>query len=165
MILYHSIMQTACEDGDILLYNGTEVTTREGRVEICYNNEYGTVCDDKWDINDAGVVCRQLNFSYENAIPLRRSYFAPGSNTSLSNIILDNVVCDGSESSLLDCRHNAIGEHNCNHTEDAGVRCEGNSTFSISTQYNYVFVLYHHCCKQYITVTRKYLPSCISVLC
>ena len=114
-----------CKDGDILLYNGTEVTTREGRVEICYNNEYGTVCDDKWDIIDAGVVCQQLNFSFENSIPLRRSYFPSGSNTSLSNIFLDNLVCEGDESSLLDCSHNVIGEHNCDHTEDAGVRCEG----------------------------------------
>ena len=94
-------------------------------MEICYNNEYGTVCDDNWDIIDAGVVCRQLNFSFDNSIPLRRSYFAPGSNSSLSNIFLDNLVCNGSESSLLDCHHNVVGEHNCNHTEDSGVRCQG----------------------------------------
>ena len=94
-------------------------------MEICYNNEYGTVCDDKWDLIDAGVVCRQLNYSFENAIPLKRSYFVPGSNTSLSNIFVDNVVCNGSESTLLECQHNIIGEHNCDHTEDAGVICGG----------------------------------------
>ena len=54
---------TACTDGDIRLMNGTEPSVREGRVEICYNNEYGSICDDFWDIVDVGVVCRQLGFN------------------------------------------------------------------------------------------------------
>ena len=34
-------------------------------------------------------------------------------------------MCKGTESSLLECSTNAIGQHNCDHSEAAGVRCEG----------------------------------------
>jgi len=56
-----------------------------------------------------------------DAIPLRGAYFGSGSG----DILLDNVVCRGTESSLLECNTNPIGQHNCDHSEDAGVRCEG----------------------------------------
>ena len=52
----------ACDDGDVRLMNGSVHTSTLGigRVEICYNNSYWAVCDDRWDLLDAGVVCRQL---------------------------------------------------------------------------------------------------------
>ncbi len=47
-------------NGDIRLMNGTMNSSSSGRVEVCFNNSYGSVCDDRWDERDATVVCRQL---------------------------------------------------------------------------------------------------------
>ena len=96
----------------------------EGRVEVYYNNIWGTVCDDGWGLNDARVVCRQLG--YPGAIS------APGSaqfGAGSGQIWLDNVACWGSESSIIYCQHNGWGIHNCNHWEDASVICSGGTSY------------------------------------
>ena len=90
----------------------------EGRVEICFNNLWGTVCDDFWDILDARVACRQLGFA-DAVRPTSFASFGQGAGP----IYLDNLMCVGNESRLQDCRHNGVGTHNCFHFEDAGVVC------------------------------------------
>ena len=53
----------ACTDGDIQLENGR--IDSEGRVEICFNGKWGTVCDDLWGDEEAQVVCRQQGYDSE----------------------------------------------------------------------------------------------------
>ena len=50
-----------CIEGDVRLVNGH--TRYEGRVEICANNIWGTVCRNGWSSTDTRVVCRQLGFN------------------------------------------------------------------------------------------------------
>ena len=91
----------------------------EGRVEVNYNGEWGTVCDDGWDDTDAGVVCRQLEFG-SSGMAIGSAGFGQGSGS----IWLDSVTCTGNESTLASCGHLGVGiVGNCSHSEDAGVRC------------------------------------------
>ena len=88
-----------------------------GRVEVCHNNVWGTVCDNGWDAADAQVACRQLGYTINGAIPLTDVPAGTGM------IWLDEVQCVGSEASLFSCMANLLGIHNCGHSEDAGVEC------------------------------------------
>ena len=59
--IVHFVMPAPCTQGQLRLVGG--YVDNEGRVEICLNNEWGTICDDNWGTTDANVACRELGFS------------------------------------------------------------------------------------------------------
>ena len=89
-----------------------------GRVEVFYRQQWGTICNDNWDINDAAVVCRELGYKY--AVQAIRGSQVP---QGIGQIWLDEVNCTGKESNLTSCSHNGWGINDCAHSKDAGVEC------------------------------------------
>ena len=90
-----------------------------GRVEILYNGEWGTVCSDEFDENDAAVVCHQAGYGP----PLR--YWIDPSHRRHGRIWLDDLQCEGTEDTLFECQSNTWGDTNCDHTQDVFVQCVG----------------------------------------
>ena len=130
-----------CTYGDVRLVGSSN--QYEGRVEVCINDLWGTVCDDSWDTTDATVVCKQLGYAYTGSkckycfdasctflmlltcgadgTPYFNAFFGAGTGP----IYLDDVVCTPSDSQLLECYSSPVLVHNCDHHADAGVGCEG----------------------------------------
>ena len=120
-------------DGGIRLVGG--MSDYEGRVEICTNGGWSTVCDENWGSVDAQVVCNQLGYTIQGTEPTDKlfmhfisilgalafstAYFGQG----IGRVLFDNVHCNGSELALLNCIHH--NQSNCAHSADAGVRCQG----------------------------------------
>ena len=90
------------------------VSAREGRVEVCINHAWGTVCNQHFTQGDAEVVCGQLDGFYKDgknilveAISVTNNLIAgamvrrpsPGSGP----VFLQGLSCDGNESSLMAC--------------------------------------------------------------
>ena len=92
-----------------------------GRLEVFYDGEWGTICDDGWSELSADVACRTLGFDgYATG-------YMPVKDVPLNNISviwLSYVQCSGRESRFFECiEEEQWGVENCEHTEDVGVVC------------------------------------------
>ena len=117
--LYLHVGTSTLEDGDVRLVNANDSTNMTGRLEVYYNGQWGTVCDDFFDRNAAMVVCRQLGFDPVGALAVYRAGYGEGADP----IWLDDVWCLGSEDNISSCPSDSWGIHNCLHSEDVGVIC------------------------------------------
>ncbi|XP_053577776.1 HHIP-like protein 1 [Bombina bombina] len=104
--------------GTVRLVNAANLPDR-GRVEIHINGEWGTVCNDRFDSRAGAVVCQQLGYPFVLKVT-KKAEFGEGKQL---RILLDEVRCEGLESTLLECRRSKVGEHDCSHEEDVGVVC------------------------------------------
>ena len=145
-------LDVECNETDVRLVDG--LTPHDGRVEICFNGLWGSVCDNLWDARDAQVVCRQLGYNGCKCL------FAKSSNNYLylfttkpastaiqqhpvkSNAslfyYLNNVGCSGYEDRLSECEHSGIGAHYCSvGYEEAGVICNCTFLLLLFEMFNY----------------------------
>ncbi|KAM5175305.1 macrophage scavenger receptor types I and II isoform 1-T1 [Callospermophilus lateralis] len=90
----------------------------EGRVEIFHNGQWGTVCDDRWELRVGQVICRSLGYQGVQSVH-KGAHFGQGTGP----IWLNEVFCFGRESSIEECNIRQWGVRVCSHSEDAGVTC------------------------------------------
>ena len=116
-----------CTTGEVRLFptnyscNGCNYI--EGRVEVCINNAWGTICRDSFfSPIDAGVVCGQLGGYFTN-----NSEIIDGESGS-GPIFLERLECSQEDTTILDCpRFSPLGLVNCDHSLDVSIRCTGKS--------------------------------------
>ncbi|XP_016315634.1 T-cell differentiation antigen CD6-like isoform X1 [Sinocyclocheilus anshuiensis] len=106
--------EVICEHQAVRLVGGRDHCA--GRVELLHSGNWGTVCDDDFDICSRHVVCAQLRCGSA----IRMSFFGPGTGP----IHISQMKCNGSESSLWECTSiNTTASNYCGHKEDAGIVC------------------------------------------
>ncbi|XP_052845541.1 uncharacterized protein LOC128258146 isoform X5 [Drosophila gunungcola] len=93
-----------------------------GRIEVKANGQWGYVCDDKFGLKDADVVCRELGFKMGAQAVRGSSIYAPPDQDF--NYLMDEVECHGNETKLSECPFKGWGIHNCGVDEVAGVICK-----------------------------------------
>lgn len=111
---------------DVRLAGGP--SNSSGRVEVLFNKEWRTVCKYGWNLSESNVVCRQLG--YQAAVVTYRSgFFGEGSKP----VLLNELQCNGNESTLSECDQENISGLGCNHLQDVGLLCGSKNVCSEGT--------------------------------
>ena len=84
--------------------------------EIFISDEWGTICDSLWGLEEASVVCRQLNYSGADLALVAGDY-----GQGEGPVHLGSVQCAGTETNLSYCQ--SADDPQCDHTRDVGVVC------------------------------------------
>uniref|UniRef100_H9GVY0 Lysyl oxidase like 2 n=1 Tax=Anolis carolinensis TaxID=28377 RepID=H9GVY0_ANOCA len=88
-----------------------------GRVEVLMNGQWGTICDDNWNLLSASVACREMGYgSAKDAV------LGAGMGQGMDPIHFGEVDCTGTEKSITDCKFNTE-TRSCTHAQDAAVIC------------------------------------------
>uniref|UniRef100_A0A8D9F791 Neurotrypsin n=1 Tax=Cacopsylla melanoneura TaxID=428564 RepID=A0A8D9F791_9HEMI len=108
---------------EVRLNSGVSNVTHLGRVEVKVFGEWGLVCDDKFGIKDADVICRELGFNMGAAETYTFNQPLSSNGSKSLPVLMDEVECIGNETSLRDCDFNGWGIHDCGPEEVAGIIC------------------------------------------
>lgn len=96
-----------------------------GRLEVYHLHQWGTVCSQHFGTNEAKVVCHQLG--YLDSDSTYDTYNSEGTGT----IWLNDISCDGQESTIEDCQIYSWGNTGCTHVQDIGVSCNFDATVTL----------------------------------
>ncbi|XP_071956592.1 scavenger receptor cysteine-rich domain superfamily protein-like [Antedon mediterranea] len=107
------------KEGDVRLVDGTNKSiVSEGRVDVYLDGQWGTICDDGWDIFDANIVCVQLGFDSARSVQSINAY-PSGEHLPIH---LKDVFCIGYEDNLSSCEFRRRNLK-CEHSEDSALVC------------------------------------------
>ena len=123
-----------CVESSVRLAGG--LNDNGGRVEVCYEGVWGSVCDHGFGDTEAQVTCSQLGFRncegispfiisttvmfwYSGSTVIHTPLFGSG----MGPIQLDDVRCQGNEKALLNCAHREMRQHNCYRSNEVAVAC------------------------------------------
>ena len=133
------IESSNCKEGAVRLVNGS--TQQSGRLEVCTNNIWGSVCGDGFDVTDAHVVCRELGLGISGTQIVDivkiliveptvyiNSHFGDGNEA----IVFSNMQCGGYEGSISDCDKMNYGTFSCSRSNVVGIICS-DSKYGLKT--------------------------------